>query len=428
MNLQGSQRGGAKSLALHLLKEENDHVEVHEIRGFVSNNLVSALNEAHAVSRGTKARQFLFSLSLNPPPKENVSTKVFEAAIDRVEGRLGLAGQPRAIVFHEKQGRRHCHAVWSRINAAEMKAIPLPYTRYRLKDISRELYLEHGWKMPPGYLNSKERDPKNFSLSEWQQAKRQGKDPREIKTAIQDSWAISGTQTTFQTALKNRGFLLARGDRRGFVALDHLCEVYAIPKSLGIKAKDVRARLSDPSTLPSVDGARAQIARDMAIRLTDLQMKQAAVIEARLAEISQKQLDMKKGHTVERHKLEEDQKARWEREVRERQARYNRGLRGLVDRFTGQHRKVREQNEEETNLAYTRDRLEKDRLIFAQLEQSRALQDRIERLKTFDENRQQVLSSDVGQYKEVQQGKRETVDFKEQMKNRTRSRGYERER
>lgn len=428
MNLQGSQRGGAKNLALHLLKEENDHVEIHEIRGFVSDNLVSALNEAHAVSRGTKARQFLFSLSLNPPPRENVSTETFEAAIDRVEGRLGLAGQPRAIVFHEKQGRRHCHAVWSRIDAAEMKAIPLPYTRYKLKDISRELYLEHGWKMPPGYLNSKKRDPKNFSLSEWQQAKRRGKDPREIKAAIQDSWAISATQTAFQEALKNRGFLLARGDRRGFVALDHLCEVYAIPKSLGIKAKDVRAKLSDQSSLPCVEDARAQIARDMAIHLTDLQMKQAAIIEARLAEISQKQLGMKKGHAIERQRLEEDQKARWEREVRARQDRYNKGLRGLVDRFTGQHRKVREQNEEETKLAYARDRLEKDRLIFAQLEQRRALQDRAGRLKTFDENRQQVLSSDVGQYKEVQQAKRETVDFKAQMNNWTRSRGYERER
>ena len=70
MILHGNQRGGAKDLALHLLKTENEHVEVHELRGFVSDNLVSALNEVYAVSRGTKARQFLFSLSLNPPPLE----------------------------------------------------------------------------------------------------------------------------------------------------------------------------------------------------------------------------------------------------------------------------------------------------------------------------------------------------------------------
>ena len=77
MILHGNQRGGAENLALHLLRAENEHVEVHELRGFVSNNLVSALGEAYAVSRGTRAKKFLFSLSLNPPPAENVSTQAF---------------------------------------------------------------------------------------------------------------------------------------------------------------------------------------------------------------------------------------------------------------------------------------------------------------------------------------------------------------
>ena len=40
MILKGSQRGGAKALALHLLRaDENEHVEVHELRGFVSRNV-----------------------------------------------------------------------------------------------------------------------------------------------------------------------------------------------------------------------------------------------------------------------------------------------------------------------------------------------------------------------------------------------------
>ena len=37
-------------MAAHLLKtEENEHVEVHEIRGFTSNKLNGALHEAYAV-------------------------------------------------------------------------------------------------------------------------------------------------------------------------------------------------------------------------------------------------------------------------------------------------------------------------------------------------------------------------------------------
>ncbi|MFG1382486.1 hypothetical protein [Xanthobacter versatilis] len=90
MILVGNQRGGASDLARHLLKEENDQVTVHELRGFVARELRGALAEAHAVSRGTKCKQYLFSLSLNPPATETARTEDFEAAIERIEGVLGL--------------------------------------------------------------------------------------------------------------------------------------------------------------------------------------------------------------------------------------------------------------------------------------------------------------------------------------------------
>ena len=101
MILNGNQRGGAKNLALHLLKDENERVEIHELRGFISRNLIGALNEMYAVSRGTRCRQFMYSLSLNPPKHEVASIDDFEVAIERAEKRLNLEGQPRAIVFHE---------------------------------------------------------------------------------------------------------------------------------------------------------------------------------------------------------------------------------------------------------------------------------------------------------------------------------------
>ena len=113
MIIKASQRSGGKQLGLHLLKtEENEHVELHEVSGFVSNSLMGAMNEAYAMARGTKCEQYLFSVSLSPPQNESVQIEVFEKAIADIEERLGLKGQPRAIVFHEREGRRHCHAVW----------------------------------------------------------------------------------------------------------------------------------------------------------------------------------------------------------------------------------------------------------------------------------------------------------------------------
>lgn len=77
MILKASQRGGGQQLARHLLNSvENDHIELHEVRGFAAGGLVGALNEAYAVSRGTRCRQYLFSVSLNPPENERVPVRV----------------------------------------------------------------------------------------------------------------------------------------------------------------------------------------------------------------------------------------------------------------------------------------------------------------------------------------------------------------
>ena len=45
-----------------------------------------------------------------------------------------------------------------------MKAINLPHFKLKLRDISRELYMERGWKMPRGLMDSEARDPLNYTL------------------------------------------------------------------------------------------------------------------------------------------------------------------------------------------------------------------------------------------------------------------------
>lgn len=68
MIIKASQRGGARKLALHLLNDnDNEHIEVHEVSGFMSQTVTGAMNEAEAVSRGTKCKQPVFSVSLSPP-------------------------------------------------------------------------------------------------------------------------------------------------------------------------------------------------------------------------------------------------------------------------------------------------------------------------------------------------------------------------
>ena len=80
-------------------------------------------------------------------------------------------------------------------------------------------------------MNSAERDPKNFTLAQWQQARRAGKHSRDVKTAFQDCWAVSDSLASFRNALSERGYMLAVG-RRGYVAIDECCEVYSVPRQL----------------------------------------------------------------------------------------------------------------------------------------------------------------------------------------------------
>ena len=391
MILVGNQRGGGKQLAQHLLKDENDHVEIHELRGFVSDTLMGALNEAYAVSRGTRCKQYLFSLSLNPPASAKVRTIEFEAAIERIEKRLGLSGQPRAIVFHEKQGRRHAHCVWSRIRADEMKAVQHSYSHNRLMEIARELFLEHGWKMPRGLTKSEARDPRNFSLDQWQQARRQGKDPRAIKEALQDAWAISDTKASFEHALNERGYWLARGDRRGFVALDMHGEAYALPKWIGVRTKAARERLGDEADLPSVTETQCIIAEDMGKAAERLKRELFVDLQNRNGDLRRSRHALIDRQREARRALKDRIERRKWREARERQSRFRTGLKGLWDWARGENARIARLNEAEAASAATRDRDEMEALIFAQLGERRRLVDLRDAIaREFSSARQQV--------------------------------------
>jgi hypothetical protein len=374
MILKASQRAGAAALAKHLLRtDENEHVELHELKGFVADDLPGALREAYAMSRATRCKQFLFSLSLSPPETERVPAAVFEDAIARVEAKLGLTGQPRAIVFHEKEGRRHAHCVWSRIDGVALRAVPLPHFKLKLVDLTRELFLEHGWRMPRGLMDSP-RDPFAFSRAEWQQARRAGHDPKALKRLFAECWAASDSRAALQSALAERGFLLARGDRRGFVAVDVRGEVYALARYAGVRTAAVRERLGEPDALPSIDEARARIAARLTPRLRAFIAESEIAHAAAGVATKSKLEDLTQRHREERRDLNEAQAARCQEENAARARRLPRGLRGLWSWLTGKAARIRRENEREADACANRDTAEKESLIARQLSERQVLQ------------------------------------------------------
>lgn len=410
MILKASERGGGKQLALHLLNtHDNEHVEVHELRGFVSDDLTGAMKEAYAVSKGTRAKNFLFSVSLNPPEREDVAVQVFEQTINRIEQANGLDGHARAIVFHEKEGRRHAHAVWSRINTETMTAKNLSHYKRKLQDISRDLYHEHDWKMPAGLARGGQSDPRNFTLDQWQQAKRMGKHARDLKAELQDAWAMSDNAVTFGHALSERGFILAKGDRRGHVAVSHEGEVLSIARYVGKKAKEVRAKLGEPESLPSVDDARTQMARDMRGAFVRHAREAKTARDAAMKKLDHERQAMAMQHRAERQQLDEGQQARQLAEIKTRSARLNTGLKGLWQRLSGQRKAIQKQNEREAYAALVRDREQRDLLVSQQMADRRRLQDQIKAVREQNQEALKAVREDQNNYRQMERDARATM-------------------
>ena len=158
MILKGNQRGSGQKLATQLLNADNNQrIDILEVRGAIADDLHGAFEEWYAESFATKCLKYLYSLSINPDPAQRALTRAqYFDLIERVGDKLGLSAQPRAVVFHvHNDGREHCHVVWSRIDMSheKIKAVQISHDRFKLQAVAREFARDHGLTLPPGMRN-----------------------------------------------------------------------------------------------------------------------------------------------------------------------------------------------------------------------------------------------------------------------------------
>lgn len=349
MLLKGSQRGHGANLAAHITNtRENDHVTVADIRGMAATDVMGACLEIEATAQGTKASQPFFHVSFNPPESANLSREQFTQSIAKLEAKMGFEDQPRIVVFHEKQGREHAHVVYSRIYESltfekgrkagqerpepVLKAKELSFSKLDLRRVSQELHQDLGLEMPKGLKDFRERDPLNFDLSTWQQATRLNEDPRDLKKIIGEALQFADGAKGFNAALEQHAMQLARGDRRGFVVVHHSGEALPLTRYLGLKQKEIRARLGQSEHVQTVDQARGTLKSKMtahaAKQMSDLEKQQRK--EAKPMRKAVKSL--KEEQQAVREKLLSTQKSRQEEEIKGRADRIRKGIGGIWDR------------------------------------------------------------------------------------------------
>ncbi len=145
----------AQQLAKKLLKADNNQrIEVLDIRGAVAGDLDRAFQEWYIQSKQTKCLKYLYSVSIIAElAQPGISREGYFVLIERIEETLGLSKQPRAVVRHvHHDGRENWHTVWSRIDTGNGSAVNFSHDRKKLRRIAQTFASDYGITPPPGLI------------------------------------------------------------------------------------------------------------------------------------------------------------------------------------------------------------------------------------------------------------------------------------
>ncbi len=316
MIIKGDSVAGGKRIADHLLRTDtNEKVKVLETRGVVSEDVHGALQEMEAVASAIpNCKKPFYHASINTPVNEPLTPEQRDKSIEQLEKKLGLTGQPRVVVAHVKEGREHYHIAWSRIDAERMRVISDSHNFRKHEEVSRSLSIEFGHALVQGAhieRDGKSRPERTPSHAQMQQAERTKLAVADVKAHVAQLWQTSENGAAFQDALQHAGFTLAKGDRRDFVVVDFNGGVHSLSRVAGIKAQDVRERMSDINRddLSSVDEARMTVKGRKQQATADYGLAHSALMDAlrlggnqSMAKIQQVQLDIMKRRADEAYR------------------------------------------------------------------------------------------------------------------------------
>jgi hypothetical protein len=299
MIIGGLQTGNTRWLAAHLQNAaDNESIELAEVTGTIARDVDGALVEFDAYTAGTRATEGVYACFINPP--EPLTRLQYAQALAHIEKRLDLTGQPRIVVFHVKNGREHCHVVWSRIDTKAMKAIQLSHDRQKLRRCARELAAAFGLELPPNLANDRGAarfdEPPQPTRAEKAMEATSGLSREERRRLITDCYRNSDSAEAFANALEAAGVMLARGDKRVFVVVDMAGDVHSLARQIdGAKTKDVKKKLEGLtlSLLPPVEKAKVLMlqraaAQQDAVRDSAKKSVETDKVRERLAAIQNK--------------------------------------------------------------------------------------------------------------------------------------------
>ena len=219
MIVRGKSRGWGGQLGNYLEAQgENETVTPLEVRGTAAQDVRRAVLEMSMRCELTKRGKLgLYHAQIAPAyGEDNLSPEQWKEAADQLEKALGLTGQPRVIVLHEKKGKVHGHLVWQREKEGKLVKMSHNYRAHDRVRAGLEKQLQH-------------------------QRTRQPSDHKEELTRL---WGQTKDAASFAKAAREAGYTLARGDRRPFQVVTPDGEKLDLVRQLqGVKTAQARERL-----------------------------------------------------------------------------------------------------------------------------------------------------------------------------------------
>ena len=193
---------------------------------------------------------------------------------------------------------------------------------------------------------------------------------------------------------------MARGDKRGFVVLDHQHNVYSLSRVGGMKTKDLKARLGLPDQLDGIEKVSRHIRQSMTKEVLGRIEAMKARHKAESQPLEDKKAQLVFRQKAERRELSDEQRVKRHLLIKSGRDKFRRGVRGIFDRVSGRHKRLTLINRKKGELLKARQMESRERLIFRQNRERSELQKSIVALRHQQRQERTLLAKRVHEFRQ----------------------------
>lgn len=222
--------------------------------------------QAGIVATGRKSKVgevYCFSLAWHPGQNPDKET-MFNSALETL-GLLNLHEHEAVLVSHGDTPHKHLHVICNLVHPENGKTAVPSYDRLTLSQWAENVERNDGEILCEERVINNQRRREQGQENKLKLVKHKEKQV-DIASVIHDLYQKSDSGKAFQSALEEKGYTLARGDRRGFVLVDDTGKIHSLSRQLkGQRAADIKSRLGSLQDLPEAKAialGRTQLARD----------------------------------------------------------------------------------------------------------------------------------------------------------------------